>query len=152
MDKKLYRSKNNRVISGVCGGIAEYFQIDPTLVRLLWILITLAGGAGIIGYIICLIVIPERSSFGNSNYDEEYVVEAKDTNFSNNEENYTSFDEYPEEKSSEKNNFLVGIILIGLGGVFLLKRYVYWFDLKLLTPLLLIAVGIYIIFNQRSGK
>ncbi len=152
MEKKLYRSNKDRVISGVCGGIAEYFQMDSTIVRLLWVLITLAGGAGFIGYIIFLIVVPERSSNVSTGYDDEYIVEAKHSSYSNKNDNYSSYEEYPEEKNSDKNNLLVGIILIGLGGVFLLKRYVYWFDTKALLPLLLIAVGGYIIFNRRGDK
>lgn len=56
--KRLYRSKKNRVIAGVCGGIAEYFNIDPTLIRLLWILFIFAGGSGILAYIIAWIIIP----------------------------------------------------------------------------------------------
>jgi phage shock protein PspC (stress-responsive transcriptional regulator) len=58
--KRLYRSKKNRVIAGVCGGIGEYFNIDPTLIRLLWILFVFAGGSGILAYIIAWIIIPER--------------------------------------------------------------------------------------------
>jgi len=58
--KKLYRSKKNRMIAGVCGGIAEYFAIDPTVVRLGWVLLTFLGGSGLLAYIICWIVIPER--------------------------------------------------------------------------------------------
>lgn len=60
MEKKLYRSKTNRMISGVCGGIAEYFEVDPTLVRLAWVLIFFAGGSGLLAYIIGAVVIPER--------------------------------------------------------------------------------------------
>lgn len=60
MKKKLYRSKTDEKICGVCGGIAEYFGIDSTLVRLGWALITVAGGAGIAAYIICAIIIPEK--------------------------------------------------------------------------------------------
>ena len=56
---KIYRSKKNRVIAGVCGGIGEYFNIDPTLVRLLWVLLIFAGGSGILAYIIAWIIIPE---------------------------------------------------------------------------------------------
>ena len=59
MDKKLYKSYINKKICGVCGGIAEYFGIDPTLVRLAWVLFTLLGGAGILAYIISAIVIPD---------------------------------------------------------------------------------------------
>jgi phage shock protein C len=60
MDRKLYRSGENRVLAGICGGIGEYFNIDPVLVRILWVIFTLMGGSGIIGYIIALFVIPKR--------------------------------------------------------------------------------------------
>lgn len=62
MVKKLYRS-NDQVISGVCGGIAEYFDIDPTIVRILWVIATMAGGSGVLGYIICAFIIPEKEEY-----------------------------------------------------------------------------------------
>ena len=58
-NKKLYKSSVNRMLCGVCGGIAGYFNIDPTLVRLVWVIITLMGGAGILAYIIAAIIIPD---------------------------------------------------------------------------------------------
>ena len=58
-NKKLYKSSVNRMLCGVCGRIAEYFNIDPTLVRLVWVIITLMGGAGILAYIIAAIIIPD---------------------------------------------------------------------------------------------
>ena len=58
--KRLYRSRSNRVLGGVCGGIGEYFGIDPTLIRLAWVLFTFVGGSGILAYIICWIIIPEE--------------------------------------------------------------------------------------------
>ena len=58
--KKLYRSKKNRVIGGVCGGIAEYVNADSTLIRLIWVLATLLWGAGLFAYIIAWIIIPEK--------------------------------------------------------------------------------------------
>ena len=58
-NKKLYKSSVNGMLCGVCGGIAEYFDIDPTLVRLVWVIITLMGGAGILAYIIAAIIIPD---------------------------------------------------------------------------------------------
>jgi phage shock protein C len=58
--RKLYRSRSERMIGGVCGGIGEYFGIDPTLVRLLFVVATLFGGpAGPVAYLIFLIVVPE---------------------------------------------------------------------------------------------
>lgn len=59
MDKRLYRSRTNKTICGVCGGVAEYFNIDPTIVRLLLVVFCLAGGCGVLAYIICALVIPE---------------------------------------------------------------------------------------------
>lgn len=57
--KKLYKSRNNRVISGVCGGIGEYFNIDPTIIRLLWVILIFCFGTGILAYIIAALIIPE---------------------------------------------------------------------------------------------
>ncbi|MDP3461791.1 MAG: PspC domain-containing protein [Bacteroidales bacterium] len=57
--KKLYRARINRVLGGVCSGMADYFVIDPTLVRVLWVIFSIMGGAGLLAYIICWIIIPE---------------------------------------------------------------------------------------------
>ena len=57
--KKLYRSRTDRKLAGVCGGIGEYFEIDPVLIRLLWIVFTLAAGGGILAYLIAWLVVPE---------------------------------------------------------------------------------------------
>jgi len=58
--RELRKSTTNKTICGVCGGIGEYFKVDPTLIRLLWVLITLGSlGLGIIGYFIAAVVIPE---------------------------------------------------------------------------------------------
>lgn len=59
MTKKLYRSRRDRVFAGVCGGIGEYFDIDSSLVRILWVLLILGPGTGLLAYIICAIIIPE---------------------------------------------------------------------------------------------
>lgn len=58
--RRLYRSKKDKMLAGICGGIGEYFDIDPTLVRIAWVIFCLCGGAGILLYIICAIVIPEN--------------------------------------------------------------------------------------------
>ena len=60
MEKRLYKSNQNKMIDGVCGGIAEYFGIDPTVVRLVWALFSLMGGSGILAYIIAAIIIPRN--------------------------------------------------------------------------------------------
>lgn len=60
VNKKLYRSRNNRMLGGVCGGIAEFFDIDPTIIRVVYVLLSLFTAAfpGILLYIICLLIIP----------------------------------------------------------------------------------------------
>lgn len=58
--KKLYKSNSDKKLAGVCGGIAEYFDVDSTIIRLAWVLFTLAGGAGLFAYIIAAIVMPNR--------------------------------------------------------------------------------------------
>ena len=60
MEKKLYRSRKEKKISGVCGGIASYFKIDPTIIRLIWTLAVLVAGTGVVLYIACALVIPEE--------------------------------------------------------------------------------------------
>lgn len=60
MDKRLYKSNENRMLAGVCGGIAEYFNMDPTLIRLGWVMFCALGGSGIIAYIIAAIIIPRN--------------------------------------------------------------------------------------------
>ena len=63
MEKRLYKINQGKMVDGVCGGIAEYFGLDPTLVRLAWLLFTAMGGSGILAYIICAVVIPREPEF-----------------------------------------------------------------------------------------
>jgi len=60
--KKLYRSKKNKKIGGVCAGIAEYFDTDPTLIRLIWAISILFWGVGILAYLIAWIIIPQKNN------------------------------------------------------------------------------------------
>lgn len=63
--KRLYKKQDGKKIAGVCGGIAEYLDIDPTLIRLAWALFCLAGGSGIIIYIVAAFVMPDESDIIN---------------------------------------------------------------------------------------
>lgn len=60
MSKKLYRSKTQRMIGGVCGGIAEYFNVDPTIIRLIWAFLIIFWGTGLLAYLIAWLIIPEE--------------------------------------------------------------------------------------------
>ena len=60
MEKKLYRSKKDKQLAGVCGGIAKFFKIDSSIIRLIWALAILCAGTGVLAYIVCAFVIPEE--------------------------------------------------------------------------------------------
>ena len=61
MEKRLYKIEEGKKLCGVCGGIAEYFDIDPTIVRLLWILLIFCVGTGILAYLVAAIIMPKKS-------------------------------------------------------------------------------------------
>ena len=62
MEKKLYKIEEGKKLDGVCGGIAEYFNVDPTLIRLIWAIVTLStAGVGLIGYLVCAVIMPKKS-------------------------------------------------------------------------------------------
>lgn len=65
MEKKLYRTPNNKIFAGICGGVGEFFGIDPVLIRVIWLLVVIFTGVfpGLIAYIIAIFIIPERSVF-----------------------------------------------------------------------------------------
>lgn len=72
MEKRLYKSRKDQKLCGVCGGIAEYFNIDPTIVRLIWAFVAVFGGVGLLAYIICAIVIPvEPDDYNYVQYNDD---------------------------------------------------------------------------------
>ncbi|MBQ9553029.1 MAG: PspC domain-containing protein [Clostridia bacterium] len=71
--KKLYKSQTDRKLAGVCGGLAEYFNIDSTLVRLLWVLLFFMFGTGLLAYLICAIVIPDEPTAAGTPNDPEVM-------------------------------------------------------------------------------
>jgi len=62
MERRLYRSRSNSMLGGVCGGLAEYLNADPTIIRLLMLLFVIMGGMGVLFYVAAWLIMPERSS------------------------------------------------------------------------------------------
>ena len=131
---KLYKSRQNRIIDGVCGGIAEYFDVDPTIVRLLWVLITLMGGSGFLLYIIAMIIMP---------VNPEHIVSNQQTVVT-----------YPPDKRR-----FFGVMLILIGAFFLLMNvgwfwgFSWWsFSKTILLPTLLIGIGAFLIYIHTTKK
>lgn len=141
MSKKLYRSRNNSVIAGVCGGIGEYFDIDPIIVRLIWVFAVFSG-VGILAYIIMWVAVPEnRFEYRNENqYEDGYYNESKENG--NNK-----------VERREKSKIILGGILILIGGFSLMERYMPWFDFDFVWPVGLVLLGVYLIYREKDdGK
>jgi phage shock protein C len=161
MTRKLYRSKRNKVISGVCGGIAEYFGLDPIIIRIAWVAIALAGGAGFIAYIIALIIIPEESSscnsFNESRYDQHNGNETTDRSSETSDEihedtsgfNPSEWREQPKH-DNEKGKYILGAILILVGLMFMIKQLFSWFDMRYFWPFVIIVLGVALLYKGRK--
>jgi len=158
MDKRLYRSRSNRMIWGVCGGLAKYFDIDPTIVRLIAVLSIFLGGFGILAYIILAIVVPLESSKATEPGDtiRENVEEMKETAGKLGRELRSAFTTEkgaPSVASTADHRSLsiLGIILVIFGVIFLLGSFnlFWWFNWGHLWPLILVVIGVLIIWSSR---
>jgi phage shock protein C len=134
--RRLYKSRQNRVIDGVCGGVAEYFDVDSTIVRLLWVLVTLMGGSGFILYIIAMIIMP---------VNPEHLAAPKP--------------EAPAIKMPSDRKRFFGIMLILIGAFILLLNlgliagFGWWsFSRTVILPVLLILLGGFFIYIHTSKK
>ncbi|MBN1340966.1 MAG: PspC domain-containing protein [Bacteroidales bacterium] len=139
--RRLYRSKTDRVIAGVCGGLGEYLNTDPVLFRVLFAVGVILGGGGLIIYLVLWIVAPEKelpSSYQDNSAKSDFQanpLEAK-----------------TEGKPQHKydGNLWAGIILITLGGLFLMDKFVPRFDFSDLWPVILVVIGILLLVRNFS--
>jgi phage shock protein C len=119
MSDRLYRSSTDKYIGGVCGGLAEHFRIDPSIIRVLAVLLTLGTGIGLILYIVMWIVVPQRP------YGE---VAASD------------------KPIAGWNSYLPGVILIGVGAILLIVQVFRWLHWHMIWPIFLILIGLGLVF------
>ncbi len=131
MNKRLYRSSVSKIVSGVCGGLGEYFAVDPVFVRVIAVLLTLAThGFGVIAYIFAWIIIPKRGE----------QIEAQEA-------------ETPKEvRLSTWNTYFPGLILIGVGLAILMHDNWYWFHWDDFWPIFLIVGGLILIFRRNGWR
>ncbi|MBM7558395.1 PspC domain-containing protein [Marinitoga litoralis] len=127
MRKELYRSKTDKMLGGVCGGLAEYFNVSSTLVRLIWLALILIDGVGLIIYIIAWIVIPE-----------DYI----DENLKSEKENI------PED--NERKNMFIGLAFILFGFIFLLNNFFpNILSFNVIVGISFLVLGIYFIVRRK---
>lgn len=150
--KKLYRSKTDKIIAGVCGGIGDYFNIDPVLIRILFVLLAFADGLGVLLYIILAIVVPRES--GKKNDNEEKIKEFSKKAEEKIQEIAGEFKEgveeankkWQEDKAAQGRNVLgLLVVLIGVMAFFNQFFSLSFFKWNIFWPILIIIVGILII-------
>lgn len=137
MKNRLYRSETDKKIAGVCGGIAEYFEIDSTIIRLIWVISIAVYGTGLLVYIIAAIIMPTKGEIDtklNMHQDSDEVNEQKNGASDGN------FDK-------EKTRNLFGYVLIIAGAILISKRFLVlkWLSFKFLFPIVLVILGILIL-------
>jgi phage shock protein C len=115
----LRRSRTDRVIAGVCGGLGRYLGIDPVMLRIAFVILLVTGGAGFLLYLIAWVAIPEQA-------------EGEDLG--------------PAPQPRGDLWWLVGVGLIAIGGVLLIDRLIPWFD-RIIAPLVLVAVGVAVLYR-----
>lgn len=143
----LYRSSRDKMIGGVAGGIGESWNLDPTLIRILFILMVLIGGGGVLLYIILWIVLPIDDQM-TINVNSETMEEQK-----TNENAKTGVpNQDPKFKKKDDGSLIAGLILITLGVIFLVIRYVPRIDFGDLWPVILIVIGIVLLRNAFVSK
>ncbi|MDY0102425.1 MAG: PspC domain-containing protein [Lentimicrobium sp.] len=163
---RLYRTVQGRVIGGVSGGLADFFGMDPTIVRLIFVLLVIFGGSGVLLYIILWIILPEKNSYTpytsftasgpsptgeNSGIGEAYEGFEQGTPHSTVNETFQKVTEAQQKKKME-GSLIGGAILIVLGSIFLIERFIPRIDFGDLWPLLLISLGLILIFANLPRK
>lgn len=140
--KRLYRSRRDRVLGGVCGGLANYLSADPAVVRLAWVAFSLLGGAGVLLYLIAWIIVPEEYSEAAGRPAAPTAPPPEPR------EEQLRVQEHPETSNSGRTR-LFGIILIVAGAYFLVVRLI---PVRIsLWPVLLVALGVALLLSADSS-
>ena len=146
MENRLYRSKSDRIAGGVCAGLANYLKIDVLIIRLLFIVLTLLDGVGLLVYILLWIVIPEegqvRSTSGASNTINSEEIRGWAENFRDEVSNTV-------QRPGRRNGIYIGIALVLVGGYILLTNLniplLAWVNNNVILAVLVIIVGILLV-------
>lgn len=154
--KRLYRSTQDRLLAGVCGGLGEYLDVDPTIVRLVFILICLAGGSGLLIYLILWLVIPSDKDLAMGAATETVMkknaaemkqkAKAVVAEFKTSAQKSTTqlkTDE-PQTNNHRQNLSWLGIVLITWGGLLLLRN-LGWLPTYLIWPVVLMVLGLFVL-------
>ncbi len=143
--KKLYRTVDDKVIAGVAGGLAEYFDVDVVIFRLLFVLLVLFGGGGLLAYIVMWIVIPPKPVTYHYTGTPGAGPENQTAGPSPSPGGQETHNPTVKKNGASNASLIAGIILIVMGALFLINRLMPWVDLGNFWPVLLIFGGFLII-------
>lgn len=144
---KLYRSETNKVLGGVCGGLGNYFNIDPTIIRIVFIAITLLGGSGVLVYIILWLVIPSQSS--SKSFPEDHIKENAQEMKSRGEKFASDIRNSVNNRDQNSRSWWALFIVV-IGFMFLLSNYGYYsfIEMEKLWPVILIVFGLILLLRK----
>lgn len=142
--KRLTRSTTNKVIAGVCGGLGEYFNIDPTIIRILFVAIVVWGGSGILLYIVLWLVVPEA---GKESLPPEERAKAAGQEMQAKAQDIAA----GMKDTRLSGAVIVGAILVVIGLSSVVQAYVPWriFRWDVFWPVVLVAFGLALIFRRK---
>ena len=177
MEKKLHKSSTDKAIAGVCGGIAEYFGIDSVIIRLVFVLLALGVGSGVLIYVVCAIVMPDErkaaeraaytysengsyTSAGSGEYNS-YTSAASGENGSgfyqdraanNDYSNYTYYNDTnnnPKPQKRVSTHQGVGIVLIVIAAFILVRYFVPKIPDPIMAAGFLLLIGLYLVLRKK---
>ncbi|MBQ2867592.1 MAG: PspC domain-containing protein [Firmicutes bacterium] len=175
MTRKLYRSSEDRAILGICGGIGEYLDIDPIIIRLIVVILTLLGFSGLLFYIVAIFVIPESPEYramkdGNyqqsTSYEYTYSGSGEATQTGEGTAPHYDYEVGPdgevkqapkkdlsdygrEHKRSGNGALVLGLCLIAAGAFILMEMFLPWIDTRIILAVALIIIGLAVIVKKR---
>lgn len=144
--KRLHRSTNESMLFGVAGGMAEYFDVDPTLVRIAWVVLTFASaGIALIAYLILAIIMPKHA------LPQHARTPTADVSTESSDPDY---DAPPAGRRWSRGRTLLGGVLVVMGVLFLLNSLgaLHWWRWDIFWPVVIIAVGVAILASRLAGR
>lgn len=155
MEKKLQRNEQEKMIAGVCAGLADYFDVDVSWIRIAFVVAVVAGFSGLLAYIVLWIAVPSRPftpDYGQFNADYKVYENKAYPNDPVSDPSFTGVP-FAAPKKSGNGRIIAGALFVVLGLFFMLSEFdliPYWFDIHKLWPVILIVIGIYTLL--KSGK
>jgi len=154
MNTKLYRSRTNTMIGGVCGGLGRYLNLDPVLVRLVFVVLALANGVGVLIYLVLWFITPVEDQAETATLEDTARTSAGEM-----ADRARLMGEDLRRAMTTPNpqaGMIIGAVLIALGLIFLLRNispeWMWWLDFDVLWPLVLVAIGAVLLLRRAKGE